>query len=458
MRVIVCGAGQVGVSIARYLAAENNDVTVVDQSSELIEHLAETLDIRAVAGHASSPDVLDRARAADTDMLIAVTLVDEVNMMACQVAHSLFNIPTKIARIRRPAYLEERWAGLFAREGMPIDTIISPEREVARSIMRRLTRPGAIEMLPFADGRVRLLGVRLDDSCPIVNTPLRQLTALFPDLNINVVAIVRGDRKFVPKARDQMLVGDEVYFVVDSAHTNRAMAAFGHEEEEAQRLVIVGGGNIGHGLASLIEAELPHVRLRLIEHNRGKAAELTDTLRRATVLQGDALDEELLEEADFGGADITIALTNDDETNILASLLAKRRGSSRTISLINKSAYSALVSPLDIDVVVNPRAITVSQILRHVRRGRVLAAFSIGDDFGEALEVEILETSVVAGKDLRMLKMPAGSIVGAILRGDRVVIPRGRTVIRTEDRVVLFAVASALNRIEQMFAVRLEFF
>jgi len=458
MRVIVCGAGQVGVSIARYLAAENNDVTVVDQSSELIEHLAETLDIRAVAGHASSPDVLDRARAADTDMLIAVTLVDEVNMMACQVAHSLFNIPTKIARIRRPAYLEERWAGLFAREGMPIDTIISPEREVARSIMRRLTRPGAIEMLPFADGRVRLLGVRLDDSCPIVNTPLRQLTALFPDLNINVVAIVRGDRKFVPKARDQMLVGDEVYFVVDSAHTNRAMAAFGHEEEEAQRLVIVGGGNIGHGLASLIEAELPHVRLRLIEHNRGKAAELTDTLRRATVLQGDALDEELLEEADFGGADITIALTNDDETNILASLLAKRRGSSRTISLINKSAYSALVSPLDIDVVVNPRAITVSQILRHVRRGRVLAAFSIGDDFGEALEVEILETSVVAGKDLRMLKMPAGSIVGAILRGDRVVIPRGRTVIRTEDRVVLFAVASALKRIEQMFAVRLEFF
>ncbi len=458
MRVIVCGAGQVGVSIARYLAAENNDVTVVDQSSELIEHLAETLDIRAVAGHASSPDVLDRARAGDTDMLIAVTLVDEVNMLACQVAHSLFNIPTKIARIRRPAYLDERWAGLFAREGMPVDTIISPEREVARSIMRRLTRPGAIEMLPFADGRVRLLGVRLDDSCPIVNTPLRQLTALFPDLNINVVAIVRGDRKFVPKARDQMLVGDEVYFVVDNAHVTRAMAAFGHEEEEVQRLVIIGGGNIGHGLASLIEAELPHVRLRLIEHNRGKAAELTDTLRRTTVLQGDALDEELLEEADFGSADITIALTNDDETNILASLLAKRHGSSRTISLINKSAYSALVSPLDIDVVVNPRAITVSQILRHVRRGRVLAAFSIGDDFGEALEVEILETSMVAGKDLRVLKMPAGSIVGAILRGDQVVIPRGRTVVRTGDRVVLFAVASALKRIEQMFAVRLEFF
>ncbi|MCY4502956.1 MAG: Trk system potassium transporter TrkA, partial [Alphaproteobacteria bacterium] len=222
MRVIVCGAGQVGVNIARYLAAEHNDVTVVDQSSELIEQLAETLDIRAVAGHASSPDVLARAGAEDADMLIAVTLVDEINMIACQVAHSLFNIPTKIARIRRPSYLDGHWADMFAREGMPIDTIISPEREVASAIMRRLSRPGATEMLPFADGRVRLIGVRLEDTCPIVNTPLRQLTALFPDLNINVVGIVRAERNFVPKARDQMLVGDEVYFVVDNAHVARA--------------------------------------------------------------------------------------------------------------------------------------------------------------------------------------------------------------------------------------------
>ena len=458
MRVIVCGAGQVGINIARYLSAERNDVTVVDRSSELIEQLAETLDIRAVAGHASSPDVLARAGAEDADMLIAVTLVDEINMIACQVAHSMFNVPTKIARIRRPSYLDGHWADLFAREGMPIDTIISPEREVASAIMRRLSRPGATEMIPFADGRVRLIGVRLDDACPIVNTPLRQLTALFPDLNINVVGIIRGERKFVPKARDQMLVGDEVYFIVDNAHVTRAMAAFGHEEKEAERAVIIGGGNIGHRLASLIEEELPHVRLRLIERDRGKAAELTDTLRRTTVLQGDALSEELLEEANFENADLTIALTDDDETNILASLLAKRAGSSRTVALINKSAYSALVSPLDIDVVINPRAITVSQILQHVRRGRVLAAFSIGDDFGEALEVEILETSVVADKDLRVLKMPAGSIVGAILRGDNVIIPRGRTLIRAGDRVVLFSMTSVLKRVEQMFAVRLEFF
>ncbi len=458
MRVIICGAGQVGANIARYLAAERNDVTVVDQSMDLTRHLAETLDIQAVAGHASSPDVLARAGAEDADLLIAVTLVDEINMIACQVAHSLFNVPTKIARIRRPAYLDGHWADLFAREGMPIDTIISPEREVARAIVRRLSQPGAIEMLPFAGGRIRLIGVRLEDDCPIVNTPLRQLTALFPDLNINVVGIVRGERKFVPRARDQMLVGDEVYFVVDSGHVARAMAAFGHEEQAARRLVVIGGGNIGAGLASLIEAELPHVRLRLIERDRERAAELTDSLRRTVVLNGDALDEELLEEVNFDNADVAIALTDDDETNILASLLAKRNGCSHTIALINRSAYGALVSPLDIDIVVNPRAITVSQILQHVRRGRVLSAFSIGDDFGEALEVEILETSGVTDKDLRLLKLPSGSIVGAITRGDEVIIPRGRTVIRAGDRVVLFAAADALKRVEQMFAVRLEFF
>ncbi len=458
MHVIICGAGQVGTNIARYLAAERNDVTVVDRSAELTKQLAETLDIRAIDGHASSPDVLAQAGAEGADMLIAVTLVDEINMIACQVAHSLFNVPTKIARIRRPSYLDSDWADLFARQVMPIDTIISPEREIASAIMRRLSRPGATEMIPFADGRVRLIGVRLDDACPIVNTPLRQLTALFPDLNINVVAIVRGERKFVPKARDQMLVGDEVYFIADSAHTTRAMAAFGHEEKEVGRAVIIGGGNIGHRLASLIEEELPHIRLRLVERDLQKAAELTDTLRRTTVLQGDALSEDLLEEANFENADLAIALTNNDETNILASLLAKRAGTPRTVALINKSAYSALISPLDIDIVINPRAITVSQILRHVRRGRVLAAFSIGDDFGEALEVEILDTSMVTDKDLRVLKMPAGSIVGAILRGDDVVIPRGRTMIRAGDRVVLFSMAAALRRVEQMFAVGLEFF
>lgn len=458
MRVIICGAGQVGSSIARQLAAEANDVTVIDSSPDLIQKISDSLDVKGIVGYASHPNILEQAGAADTDMIIAATYSDEVNMVACQVAHALFNVPTKVARVRQQVYMEPEYRHLFSREHLPIDVIISPELEVARAVARRLKAPGAMEMIPLADGRVRLVGVRVRADCPIINTPLRQLTALFPDLNINVVGIIRGEKRFVPRGDDQMLPRDEVYFVVDSEHVARAMAAFGHDEPEAHRIIIVGGGNIGFCLATLLEEQQPSLAAKLIEKDRGRAEVIAQRLLRSMVLHGDALDPEILEEANVRKAEAVIALTNDDETNILVSLLAKRYGCERTIALVNKQTYAPLIGFLDIDVVVNPRAITVSTILQHVRRGRIRAVHSIGDGFGEILEIEALETSGIVGVPIRDAKLPAGAIVGAILRDGEVIIPHGASVIRPKDRVVLFSMETAIKKVERMFAVKLEYF
>ena len=326
MKVIICGAGQVGFHIARYLAGENNNVTVIDQEESLIRKIDDSLDVRAIVGYASHPDVLKRAGADETDMLIAVTFVDEVNMMACQVAHSLFNVPIKMARIRNQTYLDPEWAPLFGRDNLPIDEVISPEIEVARAISRRLRVPGTFDMIPLAQDLVKVLGVRIGQDCPLINTPLRQLSQVFPDLNMSVLGFVRGDRPIYPGADDQMLPGDLVYFCCDSDHVARNMAAFGHEEPAARRLVIFGGGNIGLFLGQQIAETFPGVTAKIIERSRERAHFVARTLSKSVVLQGDVLDPEILEESGLNNAEAVIAVTNDDEVNILASLLAKRQG------------------------------------------------------------------------------------------------------------------------------------
>ncbi|MCW8862022.1 MAG: Trk system potassium transporter TrkA, partial [Rhodospirillales bacterium] len=373
MKVIVCGAGQVGSNIARYLGMEDNDVTVIDTRPELVRKLTDSLDVQGVVGHASHPDVLEQAGAGDADMFIAVTYADEVNMVACQVAHSLFHVPTKIARIRHQSYLNPMWGDLFSRDHLPIDVIISPEIEVARAVTRRLSVPGAFEMIPLVGDKVKLLGVRCDENCPLVNTPLRQLTQLFPDLNIVIIGLVRDGKAIVPTSDDQMLEGDEVYFVVDSQHVTRTMVAFGHEESEARRLIVFGGGNIGLFLGLELERDYPWVNTKIIEADAERAELIAKALPNSTIIHGDVLDPDILEEANITAADTVVSVTNDDETNILSSLLAKQTGQSRqrVITLVNKGTYENLVTTLGIDVVVNPRAITVSTILQHVRRGRI---------------------------------------------------------------------------------------
>lgn len=458
MKVIVCGAGQVGFNIARYLAGENNDVTVIDQRPDLIRKISDSLDVQAIVGHASHPPVLEQAGASDADMIIAVTHADEVNMVACQVAHSLFNVPTKVARVRNQSYLQPIYGNLFSRDHLPIDVIISPEIEVARAIIRRLQVPGALDVIPLANDRVRLIGVRCTEDTPLINTPIRQLAVLFPDLNIVLIGIIRQGRALVPTPEDQMLVGDEAYFVVDTQHIDRAMIAFGHEEQEARRIVIFGGGNIGLFLAQQLEANHPGVTTKVIELSKDRAEQVAKTLSRTVVLNGDVLDAEILEEANVASAETVVTVTNDDETNILSALLAKRYGARRAMALINKTAYSTLVSTLGVDVVISPRAITVSNILQHVRRGRIHAVHSLHEGFGELIEADALETSSLVGKPLREIKLPNGVLVGAIVRESKVISPRGTTVIQANDRVILFAASEAVKKVEKMFSVRLEYF
>jgi len=458
MKVIVCGAGQVGTNIARHLATEQNDVTVIDHSPELVRRVTDTLDVQGVTGFASYPDVLERAGATDSDMLIAVANADEVNMVACQVAHSLFNVPIKIARVRAQTYQKPIWADLFSRDHMPIDVIISPEIEVARAINNRLMAPGAVDMIPMAEGLVNVIGVRLEDDCPIVDTPLRQLTPLFPDLHLIVITIIRDSKVIVPDPDDQLLVGDEVYFVAESAHVARSLAAFGHEEPEAHRIVVVGGGNIGLFLAQEFEQTRQDISTKLIEFDKTRATHIAQQLKETTVVNGDALDMEILEEVNIGQTDTIVTVTNDDEVNILSSLLAKRNGAKRAVTLVNKLSYEPLIASLGVDVVVNPRAITVSTILQHIRRGRIIAVHAIREGAGEVIEAEALDTSVAVGKPLREIRMDKGIIIGAVVRGEEVLLPRGDLEIKSKDRVVLFAAAQAVKKVEQLFAVGLEFF
>ncbi|MCA8910003.1 MAG: Trk system potassium transporter TrkA [Rhodospirillaceae bacterium] len=458
MKIIICGAGQVGSNIASYLAAENNNVTVIDHKADLTQRLSDRLDVRTVIGHASNPTILEQAGAEDAEMLVAVTQSDEVNMVACQVAHSLFSVPTKVARIRNQAYLESRFSDLFTRDNLPIDVVISPEIEVARAIRRRLDVPGAFDMFSVADDMVRVVGVICTERCPIIHTPLRQLTGLFPDLNIEIVAIIRGERKIIPDSNDRMLPGDEVYFVADSRHMQRAMSAFGHEEQAARRIVVVGGGNVGLFLGRELEANISGVSVRIVEGNKERAEFVAGQLDKAIVLNGDGLDEEILREANVAGAETTVAVTNDDQVNILVSLLAKRSNCPHAITLLNKTDYTALVSALGIDAVVNPRSITASTVLQHVRRGRIKSVHSLRDGFAEIIEAEALETSSLLNVPLKDVRLPPGVLIGAIVRGDEVIIGRPNAVIKPHDRVILLSAAQSVRKIEKLFAVRLEFF
>ena len=458
MKVIVCGAGQVGFNIAKHLANENNDVTVIERSAALIDKIEASLDVQALQGHASHPDMLEKAGAADADMIIAVTQADEVNMVACQIAHSLFDVPTKIARIRAQSYLEPRWQDLFSRDNMPIDVIISPEIEVARAIIRRLEVPGAFDMIPFADGRISIVGVKLTADCPVVNTPLRQLTDLFPDLSTVIVGIVRNESLIVPGGDDQLQVGDGIYIAVDSYHMERSLQVFGHEEKEARRVLIIGGGNVGLFLAQQLHLTNPKVNVKIIEINAARADFVAQQLPEAVVLQGDALEVDLLHEANVRETETVVAVSNDDEVNILSALLAKREGATKAITLLTNQTYVPLVSSLGIDVSVDPRETTVSGILQHMRRGRIRGLHALAGGRAEVIEGEALETSVLVGKPLREIGLPAGIIIGGILRGNEVIVPKGNTEIAPGDRVIVFAAADVVKKVEEFFSVRLEFF
>ncbi len=454
MRVIVCGAGQVGSTIARHLASEGNDVTVVDIAPEQARRIDESHDVRGMAGHAAHPEVLERAGAKDADMLIAVTRSDEVNMVACEVAYSLFNVRRRIARVRHHGYLAPIWSGLYGRDRMPIDVLISPETEIAAGIARRLRTPGAFDTVSLVDGRVQLLGIHCNtEACAVVGKRLSDLPQLLPDHGFVVVAVVREGKAFVPGGRDVIEADDDLYLVTEPRRADRVMAFLGHKERPAQRIVIVGGGNVGVTLARELARSAPALEIKLIEHDRERAELVSGELGDgALVLHGDALDKDVLREASVDAADTIVAVTNDDETNIFASVLAKREGCGRAITLVNKSSYEPILPALGIDAVVSPNAVTISTILRHVRPRSVSALYTLREDFGEVIEATAQQGSRLVRGNLRQIGLPEGMLIGAIVRDGEVVIPRGTSRIEPGDRVVALVTWAALHDAEALMA------
>jgi len=458
MKIIVCGAGQVGRGIAERLAIENHDVTVIDLSAELVESISGSTDVRGVVGHGSHPDVLNEAGAADADMIIAVTFVDEVNMMACEVAKALFNIPTRVARVRDQSYLLPQYSNLFATDNSAVDVVISPEVAVGEMVLRRLALPGAFEAIYFADEKVLTLGISLEEDCPVVNTSLAQLSGLFPDLKAVVCGIVRDGKLFVPHSEDQMLPGDRAYVISDQAQASRTLSLFGHEERPANRVLIGGGGTIGMYVARKLEERDSNIKVTLIESDLTRAEEVANQLSNSVVLHGSALDANLLEEAEIRRTETYIALTNDDKVNVLSAMLAKQRGARSTACLVSNLDARPLVSPLGIDAYIDPRSVTVSSILQHVRRGRIRGVHGVEAGEGEVVEAEALETSPMIGKPLRDAELPDGLRIGAIVRNGEVIIPTGDSEIRPKDRVVMFALRDKIEEIQHLFRVSIEYF
>ena len=459
MKIVICGAGLVGSAIASHLSEEHNDVTVVDASQENIQRLTDQVDVHGVVGVASHPDRLAEAGVGDAELLIAVTDSDEINMVACQVSHTIFNTPVKIARIRSQAYLNPLYGDLYAPHDMPIDHIISPEREVSAAVSNQLRVPGAFDVKDMCDGKMNLVGVLLTDDSPIRDVSLRHLTNLFPDLLITVLAIIRDGKVVIPRSgNESMQTGDRVYFVCDATHLHRAMASFGHEEPEARSVVIAGGGSIGQMLAREIGSNFENTAVQIIELHASRARTLAEELQNTGIINGDALDSAILREAGVHNTETFVSVTEDDEVNILSALLAKRTGAKHAVALVNIPGFIPLVGTLGVDAVINPSQITVSSILEHVRRGRIRDVHPVIEDLGEVLEAEALPSSLLVGKSLRLAKIPKGIAVGGVLRDGRVIAARGDTVIESGDTVVIFAARGKITQVEKLLSVRLDIF
>ena len=457
MNIIICGAGRVGYGIAKKLSTENNAVTVVDLSPELVLAISTELDVRGIVGHGSHPGILKKAGAETADMIIGVTYSDEVNMVACQIAHSLFGTPTKIARVRAQDYLKENWRDLYSRENMPIDIIISPEIEIGKSILRQLNTPGAFDVVPFSNGLVQLIGISIKENCPIINMPIQQLGDLFPSLNATIVGVSREQQLFAPNHDDPLEVGDDVYFVVETAHASRLLDIMEAVEEKARHIVIIGAGNVGSYVARELE-KVSGVRVRIIEKDKKRAEKVAEQLKRTVVLNGDGLNTNILEEAGANDAQTVLCLTDDDKTNILSGVMAKSVGAGQVFSLINEISFMQIKSSLNIDMIIDPRSTTVSSILRHVRKGRILDVFAIGDGAAEVMEGEVLETSPLSGRTLKEASITDGIVIGAIIREGKFLKPESDLTIKPKDRIVLLCEKAVLKHVEQLFRVSADYF
>jgi trk system potassium uptake protein TrkA len=456
MNIIICGAGKVGYSISKQLSAQGHSVTVVDQSSEDIQKINENLDAKGVVGRATFPSVLEKAGAEEADMIIAVTKNDETNMVICQIAHSIFSIAKKIARIRNQEFLGSKWTKLYGKSNLPIDVIISPELEVAKSLRRKLEAPGALDNMPFAEGKVNVLEINISKKCPLINTELSKLTQRFPDLRANILGVIRENKFEILKKKDKILINDKAFVVVSANQINKTLLAFGHEEKMAKKILIVGGGNIGFNLAKILEddTESGGVRVKIIEKNKERAEFIANILNDTIVINGNGLDEDILKEANIEEAETILSLTNDDEDNIMVSVLAEKNNpNKRTIALVNKPNYSLLQSSLKINDLVDPRKTTISTILKHVHKGTIETVYTLLDGEYEFIEAEVLETSELISKSIKDSNLPMEIRIGAVVRKKEVIIPKSNFKFEKKDVVIFLTKRDHLEKAESLFRI-----
>ena len=460
MNIIICGAGRVGFTIAKQLSEQGHSITVIDPSSEDIQKIDDALDVKAIVGKGTYPSILEKANAAETDMIIAVTRNDEINMVICQIAFSIFNIPKKIARIRSQDYLNPKFTRVYNKENLPIDVIISPELEIAKSIQRKLEAPGALDSVPFAENKIRLLEILINENCQLINIKLNDLTKKYPNLDANIIGIIRDDKFIIPKKNDQIQINDKIYVIINSSQMQETLEAFGHDEKVSKKILIVGGGNIGFNLAKNIEETLESARVKIIEKNKDRAEYLASELNNTIIINGDALDEEVLVEANLEEAETVLALTNDDEDNLMVSVLVekfakdeKEINDKRTMALINKPNYSLLQNSLKIDDLIDPRMNTVSSILKHIHKGTIETAYTIMNGEYEVIEAEIIETSELINKELKNSNLPEEIRIGAVLRENKVIIPRSNFIFQEEDKVVFLAKKDSISVVENIFRI-----
>jgi len=457
MKIIILGAGQVGISTAEILAKEDNDITLIDNVASQVEGLQDRLDIRTIVGSASHPSVLEQAGGPDADLILAVTDQDEVNMAACQVAYTLFRTPKKIARIRSVEYLTHR--EIFSDDSIPVDVIISPEQLITQHVLHLIEYPGALQVVDFAGGKIKLVGLKAYHGGPLVGRELRTIREDLPTVEARVAAIYRHDRPIIPEGDTIIEPNDEVFIVAAAPHIPIVMSEFCAVEAPGQNIMLVGAGKIGLQLARSLEQN--NYQVKLVEHGAERARQVAEQLDATIVLRGDAADEDLMLQENIDATDVFCSLTNDDEANILSAMLAKRLGAHRAMALINRSAYVDLIESSVLDVAISPSLITVGSLLTHVRRGDTIAVHSLRRGAAEAIETIAhgdATSSSVVGRRIEDISLPSGTRVGALLRNQEVIIPHHDTVIEAEDHVILFVIDKKYIRdVERLFQVKVTF-
>jgi len=453
LKILIVGAGEVGFRIASHLAHENKDVVVIDNDPEAVRRVAERIDVQVITGSGSNPILLEEAGIKQADILLAVTNHDETNLVACLMASILAPTIKKLARVRDAGF--DKFHGSFRDFPPNIDTIISPEIEVVKTIEQLMSVPGAVDINEFANGRVKFVGIHLEEETGLTDIPLSELSKVNTSKPL-IAAIVRNEKLIIPRGNDQLKKGDLVYFISEKDNLSKTLAFFNKQEEPIKRALIVGGGRIGRRLASSLEKKSIHTKI--IEKDAAQCKLLADSLDKAVVLHGDGSDQAFLNEVNAGNMDILITLTGDEETNILTSLLAKRMGVKKIITKINKFSYFPLMSAIGLQQLISPRLSAINSILRHIRRGKVISAVSIIGDQAEVMEAVALETSDIVGKPLDRLSIPKGVLITGIIRNDQVTIPRGDSVIEPGDQIIIFAMRRAIPKIEKILSVKLEYF